>query len=69
MKKEILNKYKNKQTRLFLSNGRLYTCTILAVSEDTTNIIDKFGLLVTISNECIQQIELIEGDGENDRRN
>lgn len=70
-KKETLLKYKNKKVRIYLTNNKLYTGRILSVSDDVCEMLDKFGLNVTVSNDAVQQLELLgeEGGDVNGNRN
>lgn len=64
MNQEMLIKNKDRKVRLFLNNGRIYTGTIFAVSNQCIELIDKFGNDVTLMNEMIVQIETMKDDGD-----
>jgi len=59
MKKELIKKYLNKRVRLNLSNHKVYTGEILDVDDDCLELLDKYGLNVTIANEIVVEIQQV----------
>jgi len=61
MDKEAIEKYKDVNVRIILSNGFTYNCDIKQIYEKSVEILDMYGNSSVINLEFIQMISPIKG--------
>jgi sRNA-binding regulator protein Hfq len=66
MDKEDLKEFNQKNVKIFLRNGFIYTGKVKAVRQDTIDFFDKFRCNLKIMNQAIQQVILLEGEEDED---
>jgi hypothetical protein len=62
MERFELKDFENKKVAISLAN-KIFSGTLLKVREDTSTIIDKYGIPVLVSNKAILSIHAMRGFG------